>query len=81
MSKTEIFAVVSGKGLIRIKNNDTGEIFEHKVSGENFEEVLVPPGCAHEIINRSKTENLVTIIWASENFDPQKPDTYPGKVD
>ena len=81
MTKAEIFTAVSGTGLIRIRSSVTGEIFEHKVSGENFEEILVPPGCAHEIINRSKTENLVTIIWASENFDPQKPDTYPGKVD
>ena len=81
MTKAEIFTAVSGTGLIRIRNSVTGEIFEHRISGDKIEEILIPPGCAHEIINLSKTEKLITVIWASENFCPEKPDTYPGKVE
>lgn len=79
-SKWEMFMVVSGKGIIQMRNMDSGEIREFEVSGEKIEAVRMLPGYAHNIINLSETENLVTVMWANEKFDPQKPDTFFEKV-
>lgn len=79
-SKWEIFTVVSGRGLIRQRDLASGRIVETYVSGEEPEEVMILPGYTHEIVNLSETENLVTIMWANEHFDPGKPDTYREEV-
>lgn len=79
-SKWEFFIVVSGHGLIQMRSIDTGEIREFEVSGEKIEAVHMLPGYTHNIINLSETENLVTVMWANEKFDAQKPDTYFEKV-
>lgn len=75
-SKWEFFIVVSGHGLIRERKIGSDEIIEFEVSGEKLEVGHMLPGYSHEIINLSDTENLVTVIWANEQFDPQKPDTF-----
>lgn len=75
-SKWEFFIVVSGHGLIRERKIGSDEIIEFEVSGEKLEVGHMLPGYSHEIINLSDTENLVTVIWANERFDPQKPDTF-----
>ncbi|MBR3953232.1 MAG: NAD-dependent epimerase/dehydratase family protein [Oscillospiraceae bacterium] len=79
-SKWEFFIVVAGHGLIQMRSIDTGEIREFEVSGDKIEAVQMLPGYTHNIINLSETENLVTVMWANEKFDPQKPDTYFEKV-
>jgi UDP-2-acetamido-2,6-beta-L-arabino-hexul-4-ose reductase len=78
-SKTEKFMVVSGEGTIRFRKIDEGEIFEYKVSGEKLEVVDIPPGYTHNITNTG-TMDLVTVMWANEIFDPDKPDTYSLEV-
>lgn len=75
-SKWEFFIVVSGHGLIRERKISTDEIIEFEVSGETIEAVHMLPGYTHEIINLSDTENLVTVMWANEQFDPNYPDTF-----
>ena len=75
-SKWEFFIVVSGKGLIQQRKIDTDEVLEFYVSGEKLEAVHMLPGYTHNIINLSDTENLVTVMWANEQFDSNKPDTY-----
>lgn len=75
-SKWEFFIVVSGHGLIRERKIGSDEIIEFEVSGEKIEAVHMLPGCSHEIINLSDTENLVTVMWANERFDPNAPDTF-----
>ena len=81
-SKWEFFIVVSGHGLIqerRIGTDENGEpypVIEFEVSGERIQAVHMLPGYTHNIINLSETENLVTVMWANEVFDPEKPDTY-----
>lgn len=75
-SKWEFFIVVSGRGLIRERKIGTDEILEFEVSGEKIEAVHMLPGYTHEIINLSNTENLVTVMWANEQFDPNNPDTF-----
>lgn len=75
-SKWEFFIVVSGHGLIRERKIGTDEIIEIEVSGEKIEAVHMLPGYTHEIINLSDTENLVTVMWANEQFDPNYPDTF-----
>lgn len=75
-SKWEFFIVVSGHGLIRERKIGTDEIMEFEVSGEKLEVGHMLPGYSHEIINLSDTENLVTVIWANERFDPDDPDTF-----
>lgn len=75
-SKWEFFIVVSGQGLIQQRKVGTDEVLEFAVSGEHIEAVQMLPGYTHNIINLSETENLVTMMWANEAFDPQKPDTY-----
>lgn len=79
-SKWEFFMVVSGRGLVRMRKIGTEEVLEFPVSGEKIEAVHILPGYAHELINLSETENLVTLLWANEIYDPEKPDTYFEKV-
>ena len=80
-SKWEFFIVVSGRGLIRQRKIGTDEILEFPVCGERIEAVHMLPGYTHNLINLSQTENLVTIMWANETFDPAKPDTYFEQVE
>lgn len=75
-TKWEFFIVVSGHGLIQQRKVDSDEVIEFEVSGEHIEAVHMLPGYTHNIINLSNTENLVTVMWANEAFDPNKPDTY-----
>ena len=75
-TKWEFFIVVAGTALIQQRKVDTDEVLEYKVSGENIQAVHMLPGYTHNIINLSETENLVTVMWANEAFDPEHPDTY-----
>ena len=75
-SKWEFFIVVSGHGLIQERKIGTDEVIEFEVSGEKIEAVHMLPGYTHNIINLSDTEDLVTVMWANESFDPRRPDTY-----
>ena len=79
-SKWEIFWVVAGHGLIRERKIGSDEIFEFEVSGENVRAVYMIPGYTHSIVNLSETENLVTVMWASEIFDAGRPDTFREEV-
>ena len=75
-TKWEFFIVVSGKGLIQQRKIGTDEVLNFEVSGEKIEAVHMLPGYSHNIINLSDTEDLVTVMWANECFDPNKPDTF-----
>lgn len=75
-SKWEFFIVVAGHGLIQQRKIGTDEVLNFEVSGEKIEAVHMLPGYTHNIINLSDTENLVTVMWANEQFDPNKPDTF-----
>lgn len=75
-SKWEFFMVVSGHGLIQERKIGTDEVIEFEVSGDRIEAVHMLPGYTHNIINLSDTENLVTVMWANELFDSNRPDTY-----
>ena len=75
-TKWEFFIVVAGTALIQQRKVDTDEVLEFKVSGENIQAVHMLPGYTHNIINLSETEDLVTVMWANEAFDPGRPDTY-----
>ncbi len=75
-SKWEFFIVVSGHGLIQERKIGADEVIEFEVSGDRIQVVHMLPGYTHNIINLSKTENLVTLMWANEMFDPNKPDTF-----
>ncbi len=79
-TKWEFFIVVSGHGLIQERRIGTEEILEFEVSGEKIQAVHMLPGYTHNIINLSETENLVTLMWANEIFDPDHPDTFFEKV-
>ncbi len=79
-SKWEFFIVVSGRALIQERKIGTDEVLEFEVSGEKIEAVHMLPGYTHNIINLSETENLVTVMWANEQFDPEHPDTFGEKV-
>ena len=79
-SKWEFFIVVSGHGLIQERKIGTDEVIEFEVSGENIQAIHMLPGYTHNIINLSETENLVTVMWANEQFDPEHPDTFFEKV-
>ena len=79
-SKWEFFIVVSGHGLIQQRKIDSDEVLEFEVSGEKIEAVHMLPGYTHNIINLSDTADLVTVMWANEQFDPNRPDTYFEKV-
>ena len=80
-TKWEFFIVVSGKGLIQQRRVGSDEVLNFEVSGEKIEAVHMLPGYTHNIINLSETEDLVTVMWANEAFDPNKPDTYFEKVE
>ena len=75
-TKWEFFIVVSGKGLIQLRKVGTDEVLNFEVSGEKIEAVHMLPGYTHNIINLSDSEDLVTVMWANECFDPDKPDTF-----
>ena len=75
-TKWEFFIVVSGKGLIQQRRIGSDEILEFYVSGEDIQAVHMLPGYTHNIINLSETEDLVTVMWANEQFDQDKPDTF-----
>ena len=79
-SKWEFFIVVSGHGLIEERKIGSDEVLRFEVSGDNIEAVHMLPGYTHNIINLSDTENLVTVMWANESFDPGKPDTFFEEV-
>ena len=79
-TKWEFFIVVSGHGLIQERKIGTDEIIEFEVSGDKIEAIHMLPGYTHNIINLSETENLVTVMWANEAFDFNKPDTFFEKV-
>ena len=79
-SKWEFFVVVAGHGLIRERRLDADEVLEFAVSGEKIEAVHMLPGYTHSITNLSKTDDLVTLMWANECFDPQHPDTFYEEV-
>ena len=75
-TKWEFFIVVSGKGLIEQRKIGSDEVLQFYVSGEKIEAVHMLPGYTHNIINLSDSEDLVTVMWANEQFDPGKPDTF-----
>lgn len=75
-TKWEFFIVVSGKGLIQQRKIDDDEVLNFEVSGEKIEAVHMLPGYTHNIINLSDSEDLVTLMWANEQFDPNNPDTF-----
>ena len=79
-TKNEKFIVVSGDALIRFRKVDDTKIIEYRVSGQKIQVIDIPPGYTHSIVNVGK-QDLVTIMWASEIFDPLNPDTYPMEVD
>ena len=79
-TKWEFFIVVSGHGLIQERKLGTDEIIEFEVTGDNIQCIHMLPGYTHNIINLSDTENLVTVMYCNEIFDPGKPDTYFEKV-
>lgn len=79
-SKNEKFVVVHGRGLIQLRKIGNEDVVEFEVSGERIQVVEMIPGYAHNIINLSDTEDLVTFMWANEPFDPAKPDTFYQKV-
>ncbi len=79
--KWEFFIVVSGKGLIQQRKIGTDEILNFKVDGDNLQAIHILPGYTHNIINLSETENLVTVMWANEQFNPKKPDTFSELVE
>ncbi len=75
-SKWEIFIVVHGHGLIQMRDLKTNEVEEYEVNGEKIQGVYMKPGWTHNIINLSDTEDLVTVMFASETLDKDRPDTY-----
>ena len=75
-TKWEFFIVVSGRGLIQQRKVGTDEVLNFEVSGDRIQAVHMLPGYTHNIINLSQTENLVTVMWANEQFNPAKPDTF-----
>ena len=79
-TKWEMFMVVSGRALIQERKIDTDEVIEFEADGDHLKAVYMLPGYTHNIINLSETENLVTLMWANELFDPKHPDTFYLKV-
>lgn len=80
-SKWEFFIVVSGRALIEERKIGTDEVLKFEVSGDKIQAVHMLPGYTHNIINLSDTENLVTLMWANEPFNADKPDTYFEKTE
>ena len=79
-TKWEFFIVISGRALIQQRKIGTEEVLEFEVSGDKIEAVLMLPGYTHNIINLSETDDLVTLMWANECFDPDHPDTFYEQV-
>ena len=75
-TKWEFFMVVSGRALIQERRIDSGEVFNFEVSGDKIEAVHMLPGYTHNIINLSDTDDLITVMWCNEQFNPERPDTY-----
>ena len=75
-TKWEQFIVVSGHGLIRMRKEGTDEVIEYEVSGDRIQSVIMLPGYTHNIINLSDTQDLVTVMYCNEIFNPEHPDTY-----
>lgn len=75
-SKWEQFIVVSGRGLIQMRKEGTDEVLNYEVSGDKIQSVIMLPGYTHNIINLSETEDLVTVMYCNEVFNPERPDTY-----
>ena len=80
-SKWEQFIVVSGHGLIQMRKEGTDEVLNYEVSGDKIQSVIMLPGYTHNIINLSETEDLVTVMYCNEVFNPERPDTYFDKVE
>ena len=80
-TKWEQFIVVSGHGLIQMRKEGTDEVINYEVSGDRIQSVIMLPGYTHNIINLSETEDLVTVMYCNEVFDPGRPDTYSDPVD
>lgn len=79
-TKWEFFIVVGGHGLIQMRKIGSDEVLSFEVSGEKIEAIHMLPGYTHNIINLSETEDLITVMWANEEFNPQKPDTFGEPV-
>ena len=75
-TKWEQFIVVKGHGLIQMRKEGTDEVLEYEVSGDRIQSVIMLPGYTHNIINLSETEDLVTVMYCNEIFDPNRPDTF-----
>ena len=80
-STWEQFIVVSGHGLIQMRKEGSDEVIEYEVSGDRIQSVIMLPGYTHNIINLSQTEDLVTVMYCNEVFNPERPDTYFDKVE
>ena len=82
-SKFEYFTVVSGHGLIQLRNeaDPNAEILNYEVSGDKIQSVIMLPGYTHNIINLSDTQDLVTVMYCNEIFNPNRPDTYFDPVE
>ena len=80
-TKWEQFIVVAGHGLIQLRKEGTDEVLNYEVSGDKIQSVIMLPGYTHNIINLSDSEDLVTVMYCNEIFDPNKPDTYFDKVE
>lgn len=80
-SKWEQFIVVSGHGLIQMRKEGTDEVLNYEVRGDKIQSVIMLPGYTHNIINLSETEDLVTVMYCNEVFNPERPDTYFDKVE
>lgn len=80
-SKWEQFIVVSGHGLIQMRKEGTDEVLNYEVSGDKIQSVIMLPGYTHNIINLSETEDLVTVMYCNEVFNPERPDTYFDKAE
>ena len=80
-SKWEFFIVVSGRALIQERRIGSDEVWEFEVSGDRIQAVHMLPGYTHNIINLSETQDLVTLMWTNEIFDPEHPDTFYEPVE
>jgi len=79
-TKWEQFIVVAGHGLIQMRKEGSDEVLEYEVSGDKIQSVIMLPGYTHNIINLSDTDDLVTVMYCNEIFDPNRPDTFFDKV-
>jgi UDP-2-acetamido-2,6-beta-L-arabino-hexul-4-ose reductase len=80
-TKWEFFIVVAGHGVIQQRKIGSDEVMEFEVSGDKIQAVHMLPGYTHNIINLSDKDDLVTLMWANEQFDPSKPDTFYEEVE